>query len=155
MTKGGIPLITNHSNREQSTMTMSNAEAIELGRQVVRDGSLRRLRERLGLSPNAMAELLQTAWPTYKTWETRPVTLRSQTAARVGRFYHAATLELELLGEEGIVLHELVPFHIVATLLGIPQEQLFYRYRNGEFEGMELGILGLWVHQADLDEMRA
>jgi hypothetical protein len=135
-------------------MILDDAEAIALGREVVKRGQLLQLRTRLGLTVNAMAELLHTVWPTYKTWETRPVVLRAKTAARVGRFYDQATAQLEMLAEDGIHVHELVPFHIVATLLGIPQEQLLYRYRNGEFEAVDLGILGLWLYQSDLDGLK-
>lgn len=135
-------------------MTLEHDEAVRLGREVVLTGELRRLRENLGLSPNAMAELLYIAWPTYKAWEARPVHLRERTAARVGLFYKNAMLQLSHLAEEGISIQEMVPFHIAATLLGIPQEQLFYRYRAGEFTGIDLGIVGLWIHRDDLDELR-
>lgn len=135
-------------------MALTDDEAVALGREVVQDGRLKILREVLGLSPNAMAELLYTAWPTYRAWESRPVNLRKETAARVGRFYRSAMLQLEDLRYHGIDISDLVPFHIVATLLGIPQEQLFHRYRDGKFEATDLGLLGLWMHQADLDELR-
>jgi hypothetical protein len=135
-------------------MTLDQDEAVRLGREVVLNGNLKRLRTELGLTANAMAELLYTAWPTYKTWETRPVNLRARTAARVGLFYHNAQIQLKMLDEDGLNIRDMVPFHMAATLLGIPQEQFFYRYRAGEFEGADMGILGLWVHQADLDELR-
>ena len=144
----------NSNPLERMPMTLGHDEAVQLGREVVLNGELKRLRTEIGLTANAMAELLYTAWPTYKTWETRPVKLRTRTAARVGLFYHNAKSQLKLLDEEGINIRDMVPFHVAATLLGIPQEQLFYRYRAGEFEGSELGILGLWIHQADLDELR-
>jgi DNA-binding XRE family transcriptional regulator len=135
-------------------MTLDHDEAVALGREVVLTGDLKRLRIELGLTANAMAEMLYTAWPTYKAWETRPVNLRSRTAARVGLFYHNAQTQLKTLSEDGVNIRDMVPFHVAATLLGIPQEQLFYRYRAGEFEGADMGILGLWIHQADLDELR-
>jgi hypothetical protein len=40
---------------------------------------------------------------------------------------------------------------MVATLCGIPQELLLRWYRDGTFEAVDLGILGLWVTK---DEMR-
>jgi len=135
-------------------MSLSIDEAIILGREVVQNGQLRSLRESLGLSPNAMAELLYTAWPTYRAWESRPVRLRKETAARVGRFYRSATAQLETLKDEGINIRDMVPFHIVATLLGIPQEQLFHRFRDGRVFATDLGILGLWMFQSDLDVLR-
>ena len=136
-------------------MSITTLDAIDLGRAVVSDGRLKALRKDLGLTKNAMAELLHTAWPTYSSWEARPVTLRADTAARVGRFYHQATLELKILDGQGINVRNLIPFHIVATLLGIPQEQLLYRYRNNNVTAIDLGgVLGLWVSKAELERLR-
>ena len=146
-------MIMNSDKLDRAMLT--HEEAVVFGREVVADGRLRKLREDLGLTRFAMAEMLQIAWPTYANWEKRPVSLRQDTAARVGRFYANATLELDLLHEHGLSVKDMIPFHVVATVLGIPQEQLLYRYRNGEFEATDMGILGLWVHQADLDELRA
>lgn len=136
-------------------MLTDNDEAARLGREVVANGDLKDLRKTLGLTKFAMSELLQVAWPTYANWERRPVKLRRETAIRVGRFYHNATLELETLTEHNINIKKMVPFHVVATYLGIPQEQLLYRYRNGEFPATDLGILGLWMSQGDLAELRS
>ena len=135
-------------------MTISHVDAVDLGRAVVADGRLKILRKTLGLTKNAMAEMLNTAWPTYSAWEERSVTLRPETAARVGRFYAQATGELDLLHEIDVEVKNLVPFHVVATLLGIPQEQLLHRYRNNVFEGVDLGILGLWVRKSELARLR-
>lgn len=139
-------------------MRLGTQDAIDLGREVVRDGRLKALRERLGITRNAMAELLQTAWPTYDAWEKRrehPVTLQLSTAARVGRFYTFALAELDMLEEMGIDVKDLVPFHLVATVLGLPQEELLHRYRNGEVEGVDAGLLGLWMKKKDLAKLKS
>jgi hypothetical protein len=135
-------------------MIITADDAVALGRAVVHDGRLKTLREDLGLTRNAMAELLQTAWPTYDTWEQRQVTLRKETAERVGRFYAYAIEELEMYAEQGISFTNLVPFHVVATLLGIPQEQLLYRYRAGQVSAVDGGLLGLWVSKEELENLR-
>lgn len=129
-------------------------EAVDLGRAVVKDGRLKALRKTLGLTRNAMAELLHTGWPTYDAWEARPVTLRTETAARVGRFYSNAMEELDILAEHNVLIGNMVPFHVVATLLAIPQEQLLYRYREGQIKAMDLGILGLWMSKDDFTKLR-
>jgi DNA-binding XRE family transcriptional regulator len=136
-------------------MRLGTQEAIDLGREVARDGRLKALRKRLGITRNAMAELLQTAWPTYAAWESRPVTLQLSTAARVGRFYAFALTELDLLEDMGVQVEDLVPFHMVATMLGLPQEQLLYRYRNGEIEAVDAGLLGLWMTKKDLAKLKS
>lgn len=134
-------------------MLPSSDEAVALGRAVVGDGRLRQLRETLGVTRRAMAELLHTNLMTYATWERRPETnLRRATAERVGKFYHLAHVELELLREAGI--EDVVPFHVVATQLGLPQELLLEWYRNGRFDAVDAGILGLWVHRSDLPHIR-
>lgn len=154
--EGGIPLIIKSKTQELNTVPPIDAEeAIRIGRWAVATGKLQELREAIGLTRYAMAELLQVAWPTYSNWESRPVNLRRETAARVGRFFNIAVHELEILQQNGIDIKGMIPFHVVATVLGIPQEQLLYRYRNGEFEATDLGILGLWVFQSDLDELRS
>lgn len=153
--EGGIPLIIKSEPWELNTVPIDAEEAVRIGRWAVATGKLKELREAIGLTRYAMAELLQVAWPTYSNWESRPVNLRRETAARVGRFFNIAVHELEILQQNGIDIKGMIPFHVVATVLGIPQEQLLYRYRNGEFEATDLGILGLWVFQSDLDELRS
>lgn len=135
-------------------MPLTDDEAVDLGRDIVHDGRLTQLREEVGLTISAMSELLHVSWPTYKSWENSPVNLRRGTAARLGRFYAAAKEELKILAEEGINLQDLEPLYGVATVLGIPQEELFRRYRNGEFEATDLGILGLWMFSEDIHALR-
>lgn len=135
-------------------MPQSSIDAARLGREVVADGRLKGLRVRLGLTRNAMAELLHTSALTYTSWETREVTLWPTTAIRVGRFFQNAEDELEVLREHEMSIEHLVPFHIVSTLLGVPQEQLLRRYREGEFSAVDIGILGLWVPRAELQKLR-
>lgn len=135
-------------------MRLGTQEAIDLGREVVKKGQLKALRKRLGITRNAMAELLNIAWPTYSAWEERPVTLRLDTAARLGRFYAFAVEELNLLTEAGVNVEELMPFHLVATLLAIPQEELLRRYRDGEFQAVDAGLLGLWIYKSELEHLK-
>lgn len=136
-------------------LTMTPDTSMEdLGREVVADGRLRDLRQILGLTRNAMAELLHTAPLTYSSWELRPVNLHRTTAERIGRFYTSASRGLELLRDDGLEVQQLMPFHMVATHLGIPQEQLHRRYREGEFTAIDAGILGLWINRADLEALK-
>lgn len=136
-------------------LTMTPDTSMEdLGREVVSDGRLRDLRQILSLTRNAMAELLHTAPLTYSSWELRKVNLHRATAERIGRFYTAAQRGLEILREADLDPSELMPFHLVATHLGIPQEQLLRRYREGEVAGIDVGILGLWLRRRDLDGLK-
>lgn len=143
------------SRYDDRTMLPTPDEAAELGRAVVADGRLKEFRERLGITRNAMSELLYVNMRSYTDWETRPdVKLRQATAQRIGRFYFTAHQELELLDEWGLNTEELVPFNVMATLLGVPNEVLLQWYREERFEAVDAGILGLWVHRSDITRMR-
>lgn len=128
---------------------------IELGRAVASDGRLATLRGQLGLSRAAMAELLHTSTIVYASWEERAVKLWPQTAERVGRFYRIATLELTILEDDGITLSKLMPLYLAASTIGVPQELLLSWYRKGDFEAVDLGVLGLWIARDDLAEITA
>jgi DNA-binding XRE family transcriptional regulator len=132
---------------------MTDEEYAKIGREVIANGTLRQMRDRLGLTRNAMSELLHTSPITYASWEARPdVRIWAETAVRVGRFYRNALIELDLLMADGIDLTGLIPFHLAATRLGVPQELLLTRYRAGEFQAVDAGILGLWVRPTNIDE---
>lgn len=127
-----------------------------LGRDIVADGRLKELRVKLGLTRSAMAELLHTSTVTYTTWENKPgVNLWPETAERLGRFYYNACTELAYVYETlQVEVSDLMPFYLASTALGIPQELLLMRYRNGDFVAEDLGILGLWVHRDVLNSLR-
>jgi len=119
---------------------------VEYGRMVVQEGGLKVLRELLNLSRNAMAELMYVAVDTYTNWEIWPeAKLWPQNAGRIGRFYRNAMFQVEYLIEEGIDPRTLMPLHQLAVVTGTAQEILTKRYRNGQLDAIDLGILGLWV----------
>jgi hypothetical protein len=123
----------------------------DLGRFVVHSGKLGQLRARLGFPRMLMAEMLYTTIPVYSTWESYPGTnLRRTSAERIGRFYRAAMAQLKILEDEGIQLSELVPWHRVAMAHHVGQEVLLQRYRAGEVDALDLGVLGLWGYKEDL-----
>jgi len=134
--------------------TLRDEDDIELGRAVAADGRLTELRGRLGLSRQAMAELLHTSTIVYASWETRSVRLWPSTAGRVGRFYRWTLEELRILEDDGIELSKLMPLYLAAATIGVPQELLLSWYRKGDFEAVDLGILGLWMHRDDLAELQ-
>lgn len=132
------------------------SEDEELGRTVVREGLLLPLRMRLGLSSSAMAVLLYASPITYKAWELRPETrVWGATAGKLGRFYRAAMAQMLAADEEGIKLEDKIPFHLAATLLGVPQELLLRHYREGRVPATDMGLLGLWVDKADMKKVSA
>lgn len=135
---------------------MVDVDLAHLGRRVVAQGHLVRLRETLGLTPTGMAEILQTAPLTYRSWEDGTVLrLWDSTAERVGRFYLHAERQLDMLAEDGIEIAGLVPLFVAAGLVGVSQALLLRMYREHAFHAVDLGILGLWVHNEDLSSITA
>jgi DNA-binding XRE family transcriptional regulator len=127
-----------------------------LGRAVVADGRLQQLREDLGLTRSAMAELVHTTAKVYTSWESNPgVRMWPSTASRCGRFYTNAIAELDYVRTVLMIdVSELIPLYLAATLMGTAQDRLLRRYRAGEFEAEDLGVLGLWMHRSTVEEMR-
>lgn len=130
---------------------MLNDEILDIGRRAVEKGGLRRMRKKLGLTRNAVAEVLYTSPVTYRTWEDATVQfIRKPTLEKVGRFMIHAEKQLDVLKEYDINIRKLMPMHEVAAQLGVPHEVLLKRYREGLFTAEDLGILGLWIHRIDL-----
>lgn len=126
------------------------------GKHIAQSGQLQALRAQLGLSRTAMAVLLYVSPITYVSWETKPnARMWHATAEKIGRFYDAAVLQLQMAEEDGLDLAGLIPFHIAATLLGVPQELFLRKYREGEVTATDLGVLGLWVNKADMKKVSA
>lgn len=127
---------------------------VQLGRDVVNDGRLQALRETLGLTRNAIADLLYTTPTTYASWESdKPVRMWPQTAERVGRFFTHASAQLVSLREHDIKIDELMPLFQAASKIGVPQELLLKRYREGLFHAEDLGMLGLWVYRDEIEQV--
>lgn len=134
---------------------MTDLDIAEYGRQAVENGDLKALRKKLGLTVNAMAEMLHTSPTTYRTWEDNTVTrMWTNTAERIGRFVLASNRHLGVLAKHNVDITELMPLNLAAGLLGVPQSLLQTRYREGAFEADDLGILGLWVSHDDLPLIR-
>lgn len=125
------------------------------GRRRWENGDLLAMRERLGLTRNAMADLLVTSQATYKTWEEGTVNMYASTFERIGRFLMRADRQLEWLAEYDCDISTLMPLYAVAGQLGVPHEVLIQRYRDGLFTADDLGLLGLWVDRDDVATIAA
>lgn len=128
---------------------------VRLGREVVASGQLQELREHIGVARSVMAEYLHTSIVTYSLWESRrPATsIRPSTASRIGRFYRFATTQLLDLANWGVSIKDLVPLHVAASNLGMPQEVLFLWHKEERFKAVDLGVLGLWLHPDQIEQL--
>ena len=136
---------------------MHNSLHVETGRQLVADGGLVRLRKELGFTRTAMSEMLCIAPLTYTRWESQPDTssrMWEESAARLGRFAIVANRTLSDLRETGIKLNDMLPLHMVAMELGMPQELILQWYRDKKIHATDLGILGLWIYKSELHLLR-
>lgn len=113
---------------------------------------LQRLRSKLGLTRHAMAELLYTTGQTYQSWEAGAQP-RSQARSRIAKFLDSAWDQLDTLALAGIEVDNYTPLNLAASHLGVPHETLFHAYRDGGFQGKDLGILGIWVKREDLEQI--
>lgn len=123
------------------------------GRNAVLYGQLQLMRDELGFSRSAMADLLSISPVTYIRCEGDPSysgAMWRSTAERLGRFMWLAERQLDLLEDEGIHLGDLMPLSEVATVSGMPQEVLMKWHREGVIATEDLGILGLWMYREDL-----
>lgn len=128
-------------------------EHVDHGRDLVWTGDLAQLRARLGFTRSAMADLLHMSPLTYNRCEDDPNSadrMWASTAERLGRFAYLAERTLSELEGEGVTLAELTPLHMVAMNHGLPQEVMLRWYRNGIIRGVDLGVLGMWIHKDDL-----
>ena len=129
------------------------------GLEIVRTGKLKRLREALGLTPNHMATLLYVSPVTYKAWERQGSTGNHQkmwnsAAEKVARFYETAMFQLGQAKADGFELSQMMPLHLASTELGMPQDLLFRAYREEEIDGLDLGVLGIWIFKDELESFR-
>lgn len=129
-----------------------DVELAVLGRSIVAQGLLRPMREGLGLTRTAMANLIGTNPVTYATWEERHdcVDIWDTTAIRVARFYRLTMRQMDMLLDDGIEVGDLIPLTGLASRLGVSQAFLLKRYREHAFEAEDLGILGLWVYKVEV-----
>jgi DNA-binding transcriptional regulator YiaG len=134
---------------------MTKMTAAERGQRLMRGGHLKRLRLKLGLTPTTMASYLYVSPATYRSWEEAGPDKRmwTETAERLDRFYTAASRQMQVLKENGHNLKKMVPLQHVAAQLGVPQEVLTQRYREGVIEAVDLGVLGTWMLKADVKKL--
>lgn len=127
----------------------------EYGRRIVANGLLFQVQARIQFSDTMMAEMLYVAPGTYKQWIRNPGTrLWDETAVRVGRTYDDVIRILAEVREDRIPIDTMVPLHKVAMILGMPIEVLGTRWRAGDFDGVDLDLIGVWVPEVEVRRLQ-
>jgi len=126
----------------------TRAELIKLGISSVLGGGLRELREKVGLSRNAQAHLMEVTPDALKRWEDAVQGMNSQSAARVGEWVWAARRVIEEVEQEGLKFEDLVPLSTASQYLAMSAEEVLERCRTGALQCEDLGVLGRFVYRS-------
>ena len=128
----------------------TRAELIRLGTHATLSGELKRLRERVHLSRNAQARLMDVTPDALKRWEEAEQGMNSTSALRVGEWVWGAQQVLASLtdSEDPIDLDDLVPLSMASQYLAMSAEDVMEKCRTGALRCEDLGVLGVYVHRS-------
>lgn len=127
----------------------SERELERIGYAVVQLRWLEGLRERMGLSRNALAELMGTSPVTLKRWEEGEVRVWAKSAVAIGKFHLEALKQLERMQELGYAGTDLVLLDRVSGMLGGSIQE------GVHLEEVDLGVLGVYAKRSQVDSIRA
>lgn len=125
----------------------TRAELIRLGNTATLTGELKQLRERVHLSRNAQARLIEVTPDALKRWEEAVQGMNSESACRVGEWVWAARRVLADLEAEGTDLEELVPLSTASQHLAMSAEDVLEKCRTGALRCVDLGVLGVFIQR--------
>lgn len=131
----------------------TRAQLIKLGISSVVTGDLRRLREKVGLSRNAQAHLMEVTPDALKRWEDAEQGMNSQSAARVGEWYWAAQRVVEEIEREGIKFEDLVPLSTASQYLAMSADEVLEKCRTGSLQCEDLGVLGQYIYRSHIPRL--
>lgn len=125
----------------------TRADLIRLGLDATLSGDLRRLREKVHLSRNAQALLMDVTPDALKRWEEAEQGMNRQSALRVGEWYWAAQNVLDHLDEDNVDLDEIVPLSTASQHLAMSAEEVQEKCQTGDLRCEDLGVLGIYVYR--------
>ena len=133
----------------------TRAELIRLGTQVTLSGDLARLRDRVHLTRNAQAQLMDVTPDALKRWEEAEQGMNSASALRVGEWYWAAQRVLASLydGDDPVDLDELVPLSMASQYLAMSAEDVMEKCQTGALRCEDLGVLGVYIHRSYIPKL--
>jgi hypothetical protein len=126
----------------------TRAELIRLGTNATLSGELRQLRERVHLSRNAQAQLMEVTPDALRRWEEAAQGMNSASALRVGEWVWGAQQVLASLDADTIDLDELVPLSMASQHLAMSAEDVLEKCQSGALRCEDLGVLGVYIHRS-------
>lgn len=125
----------------------TRAELIRLGTNATLSGELAQLRDRVHLSRNAQAQLMDVTPDALKRWEEAEQGMNSASALRVGEWVWGAHQVLASLDDD-TNLDELVPLSMASQHLAMSAEDVMEKCRTGALKCEDLGVLGVYIHRS-------
>lgn len=126
----------------------TRADLIQLGLTATLSGDLRRLREKVHLSRNAQAHLMEVTPDALKRWEEAEQGMNRASALRVGEWYWAAERAIDDAVSGGIDLDQLVPLATAAQHLAMPAEEILKKCQTRDLRCEDLGVLGVYIYRS-------
>jgi DNA-binding XRE family transcriptional regulator len=128
-------------------------DLLKLGFNVTLEGDLARLRQKVGLTRNAMARLIGVDAEGLREWEALRRAMTLETALRIGEWFWWAEEALSELSDSGVNVRALVPASVAAQHLGVTTEDLENGAHMGNRRHEVLGVLGTFLYRADFPKM--
>lgn len=125
----------------------TRAELIRLGLDATLSGDLRRLRDKVHLSRNAQALLMEVTPDALKRWEEAEQGMNRQSALRVGEWFWAAQKAVESAEADGVDLDQLVPMSTACQHLALSAEEVHAKCQTKDLRCESLGVLGTYIYR--------
>lgn len=128
-------------------------ELMRLGQGAIISGELATLRQRVGITRNAMAKLIPVTPECLRRWESGAQAISSPSAVRVGEWLWGAKAVIDDLKKHNMNIIDYVPVSIAAQYLGVSMETLGQNCEAEKLRCEDLGVLGLWVLRKDVPSL--
>lgn len=133
---------------------MEQTSLIELGREIVHDLDLKRLRERFGISRTTQAHMIGVSPTALREWESG-VSLSRTSAQRIGAWYQTFREYVQTIDPkvaEALTNGELVHVTIASQQLAMSWGTITEKCQAGALRCISLGPLGTYVYRSGLPE---
>lgn len=131
----------------------TRAGLIRLGLDATLSGDLRRLREKVHLSRNAQALLMEVTPDALKRWEEAEQGMNRQSALRVGEWFWAAQEAVKAAEADGVDLDQLVPLSTACQHLAMSAEEVQAKCQTKDLRCEDLGVLGLYIYRTHIPSL--